>query len=259
MGLKIKVHYSFYIFLFFVVYFCNFLMFFNYFLALFLHELSHYFISKTSNKMSETMYIYPYGLCLSVKNTSKNLSKNFLIFFIGPFVNILLALICVSVWWLFPLTFYYLKNFVFVNLMLGLFNLIPLVPLDGGNILLLFIKDKYSKRKVIKIMKIISLGFAILFLMLFVYSIFTAVNFTFFCIAFFFISVCISKPLDYNEVSKIACEKVRDVVIYSVDVKTNIVDLKKYFDKTKFVQFYFLNDKKKIVKILSQDDLEKML
>ena len=138
MGLKIKVHYTFYIFLFFSVYFCDFFMFFYYFISLVIHELSHHFMSRTSSKVSQTITLFPFGLALNVNDNCENKFYNFLIFFIGPFVNILIALICIALWWVFPTLYFYLKNLCLVNLSLGLFNLIPLQPLDGGNIFLLF-------------------------------------------------------------------------------------------------------------------------
>lgn len=255
MGLKIKVHYTFYIFLFFSVYFCDFFMFYYYFISLVIHELSHHFMSRTTSKLSQTITLFPFGLALNVNENCENKFYNFLIFFIGPFVNILIALICIALWWVFPTLYFYLKNLCLVNLSLGLFNLIPLQPLDGGNIFLLFFKGQ-KKYKIIKIMKRISLFLACVFLIIFLYSIFTCVNFSFFCISFFLMCAGISSPMDYNKFCEsMSLKDIKECKIYVVKVGTNFNDLKKYFDRKKYVQFYFVNDKNKIVKIISQDDV----
>jgi len=259
MGLKIKVHYTFYIFLFFVIYFCNFFTFFNYFIALFIHELSHHLLSRSKGKLSETITIYPFGFMLGVKNNTESDLKKFLIYFIGPFVNILIGLICIAIWWYFPVSFYYLKDFVFVNFMLGFFNLIPIQPLDGGNIFLLFFKNRKVKEKVSKGMKKVAIILSAVFLILFVISIFYSINFSCFCISFFLFSAGLSNPITYDDITKFLPTDVKECRVYAVSSKTKIDDLKKLFDPTKFVQFYILNDKNKIIKILSQEDVSKLL
>lgn len=259
MGLKIKVHYTFYIFLFFVVYFGGFLSLFSYFISLIIHETIHHFVSKSSSIMSQTLYLTPCGLSINVNCNNKNKIDKFLIFFSGPFINIFVALLCVGVWWLFPITYYYLKSFAFVNISLGLFNLIPIIPLDGGNIFLLLFDSKSSKRKVIKIMKIFSIIFAIFFLSLFVVSIFFDINFSCFCISFFLFSSAISSPISFDEMQSFLPDKIKECKIYVVGTKVKLKEMKKYFDKSKFVQFYIVNDENKIVKIMSQDDVAKLL
>lgn len=260
MGLKIKAHFTFYIFLFFVVYFCNYLTFFCYFLALFIHEISHYLLSKSNNKLTETILIYPYGLVINVNNIIATKIKKFWIFFIGPLVNILLALICITIWWFVPSLYYYLHDFVVVNLMLGFFNLIPIQPLDGGNIFLLFFDNVNTKIKVTKVMKKFSFVFSILFLILFIVSIFFGVNFSCLCMSFFLFSASISPAITYDDIAcQIENKVVRECKIYAVKNGTNLSKLVKYFDSNKYVQFYFLNDKNKVVKIVSQDDISKLI
>lgn len=259
MGLKIKIHYSFYLFLFFVVYFGGFFNIFYYFSSLIFHELNHYFLSKTYGVLSESMYIYPFGLSLNVNNFNKSDKEKFLIFFAGPFSNILLSLICVAIWWCFPIAYYYLKDFAFVNIMLGVFNLIPIVPLDGGNIFLLFFKSKKTRAKVVKLMQIFSIIFSIFFLVLFIVSCFFEINFSCFCISFFLFSASLNSSISYESImDRIDKKKVKECKIYVVSIRTKLCELYKYFDSTKFVQFYLVNDDHKIVKIVSQEDILKM-
>lgn len=259
MGLKIKVHFTFYIFLFFVVYFGGFLSLFLYFVSLSVHELTHHFVSKSGGVVSQTIYLTPYGLSINVNCDNKNNFEKFLIFFSGPFINIFISLLCVAVWWLFPITYYYLKSFAFINISLGLFNLIPIVPLDGGNIFLLFFNNKSSKRKVIKVMKICSVVFAFIFLSFFIVSLFYEVNFSCFCISFFLFSSALSSQISFNELKSFLPNKIKECKIYVVGAKVKVSEMQKYFDKSKFVQFYIINDENKIVKIMSQDDVAKLL
>lgn len=258
MGLKIKIHYTFYIFLFFSVYFCNFFMFLSYFLSLCIHELSHYLVSKTYKELSQTIVLYPFGMQLNVIGLTENKFQNFLIFFIGPFVNIFISLLCVAVWWVFPVMYYYLKSFCLVNLSLGLFNLIPIQPLDGGNILMLFFSQT-KKCSVLKIMKRISIIISIVFLGLFLFSFFVGVNFSLFCISFFMLSAGLGNNIGYDKLcDSVAVKKIRECKIYVVRESFKIDELRNCFDSKKFVQFYIVNSKNKIVKIVSQDDISSL-
>lgn len=259
MGLKIKTHYSFYLFLFFIVYFGGFFNIFYYFISLIIHELNHYFMSRNYGVMSESMYIYPFGVSLNVNKLNKSDKEKFLIYFAGPFSNILLSLICVAVWWCFPTMYFYLKDFVFVNIVLGVFNLIPIVPLDGGNIFLLFFKTKNTRVKVIKLMRIFSIIFSIFFLILFIVSCFFETNFSCFCISFFLFSASLNSSISYDNImDHIEEKKVKECKIYVVNIHTKLCELYKYFDSSKYVQFYLVNDDHKIVKIVSQEDILKM-
>jgi stage IV sporulation protein FB len=69
-----------------------------------------------------------------------------------------------------------------------IFNLIPLYPLDGGRILVsLFSMKNNNKYKIMKIMKIASLVLGIIFLILFIVSLFYFVNYNLLIIGCFLI------------------------------------------------------------------------
>ena len=203
---KIKVHFSFYIFLFLIIYFNNFLSFLSYFLALFLHEYSHYLLSQKYNKMSHTINIYPFGMDLSVNIVNKNTFVNFCIFLIGPMINIIVGLIIMSSWWHFPELYFYTKNFVYANFYLGFFNMIPIYPLDGGNMVLQLFSNFSQKRKTLKIMKVLAIILSIFFCTVFLISCFYSINFSSICIASFLISSIFSYDKVLNdEIKTVMC------------------------------------------------------
>jgi len=260
MEIKFKIHYSFYIFLFFIIYINGFSLFFSYFLALFIHELSHYLMARKYNILSQNMCIYAFGMALNVNNLSKNNTQNVLICLAGPLSNILTVLIITTVWWYFPLTYFYLKDFVYANIILGFFNLVPLYPLDGGNVILnLFSNVKY-KNKVLKIMKKISIIFALIFLLLFIWSCFYVINFSCFGISFFLFSSLFTYKNIINQslINRVDNCSIKENKIYIIKLNTKYEEIKKCFNENYFVQFYLIDDNNKIVKIYSQNELEKI-
>ncbi len=74
----------------------------------------------------------PYNL----KNPRKDAA---LISLAGPLSNLLLALVLALVIRLFPFSIMWLAQFVVINVILAIFNLIPIHPLDGGKILVGFL------------------------------------------------------------------------------------------------------------------------
>jgi len=69
----------------------------------------------------------------------------------GPAANFILALILSLLWRILPLSVtwdFVLKNLIFINIILGIFNLIPIPPLDGSRILMGLLPqdlaDKYA-------------------------------------------------------------------------------------------------------------------
>jgi Zn-dependent protease len=121
-------------------------------LCIFLHELGHALAAKFVGVEVKGIVIWLLGGFTSLSRKAEKPAHNLAIFAAGPLVNMLLGFICVLSY--FVLLYVFLPHYrntelflwgqsfinlslslAFVNMILVVFNLLPIYPLDGGNIL----------------------------------------------------------------------------------------------------------------------------
>ncbi len=114
-----------------------------FFLSVLLHELSHSFTARALGYKVNEIVLFIFGGVSNIEQEPKKARDEFLIAVVGPFTSFLLGGI-----------FYLLLQFVsppirtagagaaaifeylaFINILLGIFNMIPGFPLDGGRVL----------------------------------------------------------------------------------------------------------------------------
>ncbi|MGN1207989.1 MAG: M50 family metallopeptidase [Christensenellales bacterium] len=177
--LKIKFHPLFVIFIVFLLFSNNFLQIFAYILCVFLHELGHSFMAGTLGYKLNQITFLPFGASLSgTENVFYKPSHEILIAVAGPLVNLVLLIVCLALFWVFPTTYFFLEEFYYANLTTFLFNLFPVFPLDGGRVLFATIKTKKPIKQSYKAVKIVGIIFASLLFVLFIVSSFFKINFT---------------------------------------------------------------------------------
>lgn len=112
------------------------------YISLVFHEGIHlYFLAKHQIPVRKIV-IEPFGISIE---TARRMPQNAIVYLSAPIGNLLVAgiLILLQLWQ---------KNLVYAqwiiaNLCLGLVNLLPILPLDGGRVLLLKIEQKYGKEE----------------------------------------------------------------------------------------------------------------
>ena len=163
--------------------------FFCYAVTIILHEMAH---AETSRRLGYTLNVIklmPHGASLTGAFEGVKWSDEVLIALAGPAVNVIIAVVCVALWWLVPTSYFFTEVLVTSNVCTAVFNMLPIFPLDGGRAALALLSRKFKREKAYKILRAVGASFALVFASLFIATLFIGVNFSFALIAaFIFVS-----------------------------------------------------------------------
>ena len=124
-----------------------------FFISILMHEISHIIIAKIYKINIKYLRVSIFGFSAQIENNKKNkLKQKIFMYLAGPLSNFLLA----NIFYFYNIEFLEKIKLIYINLSLGIFNLLPILPLDGGNILKEVLKIKYKNLKANKISLLIS-------------------------------------------------------------------------------------------------------
>ena len=167
---------------------------------------------------------------------------NFAVNIAGPMCNLLIAVCCVALYWLIPMSYWILKDFCIANLVLAVFNLLPIYPLDGGKIFRGLIKSD----KAYKILDIIVRCFLVLLCLTgFIFSCFKSANYMLLLLSLFFI-ISKGKQEPTLSIFKYRKAKVYRIELLKVSEEENLFNLIKKIKSRHYTMFYCPQTKKYI-------------
>lgn len=185
-GVPLKLHWSFSFIVLFGLYhylqsgsflFLGFILFC--FICVILHEYGHALAAKYYKIKTKDIILYPIGGVARLENMPNHAKQEMVIAFAGPFVNLIICILCWLSLWLWnhsyelPQTFNitisqsadYIRTALTINIILFVFNLVPAFPMDGGRVLRAGLSHKYTRSKATRIAsiigRIISVGFVL--------------------------------------------------------------------------------------------------
>lgn len=188
-----------------------------------IHELGHLIAGLAMGMRPEKMELKPYGVSISFKLTPKDYNqkiikgnllevKKIFVALAGPLTNLLIIFIAINV----EINLFSNLMIIYANLLLILFNLLPIYPLDGGRILKGILHIFFGKRNSEKYMNIFS--FFVLILVTFVASIgvFYMENISIFFITIFLWMLYLKEDMLYRKKNKIY-----DLIEKTIEIERN--------------------------------------
>lgn len=109
------------------------------FVSVLLHELAHSLVARRRGLPVKNITLFIFGGVSNIEQEPKSPGVEFQITVVGPLTSILIGVVCFLLWLPLRRTNSPLEGILFylavTNLLLGVFNLIPGFPLDGGRVL----------------------------------------------------------------------------------------------------------------------------
>ena len=170
------------------------------FLIIIIHELGHVFFLKYFHYEIERVEIFPFGGLTTTKNKYINspINKDILIYFGGILFQGILYFFMYLLRNTGHLSDYTFSLFKTYNTSILIFNVLPIYPLDGGEILHLFLEKYLPYKKALTIISYFSFLFLILFVL---YNIKSNLN------NYIAISFLLYKTIDFTKKKKLLQHK----------------------------------------------------
>ncbi len=127
-----------------------------------LHELGHALTARHYGIRTHHITLYPFGGIAAIERMPSDPAEELAIALAGPAVNFVLAAILGQAWSLTGMTL--IGTFALLNLGMGLFNLIPAFPMDGGRVLRAVLVGRMGWYRATDVAIRVGRGFAWLFL-----------------------------------------------------------------------------------------------
>lgn len=160
------------------------------FLSVLIHELSHTYIANKLGYRVNRIFIDFLGGGAEINLNNIHEKDSIKIVAAGPLINLLLFLLCFYIYPFFEsfdIIYVFLKDLYYINLLLFLFNVLPIRPLDGGLLFrdILIYKMRRQREKAIKISNYTSL-FVSVCLLIFSLSMLDLIMIVFSCIFLYY-------------------------------------------------------------------------
>lgn len=231
-----------------------------------IHEFAHSVTASYYNCRTEQITLYPYGAVLYGEFSDLKPTQEIIVALSGPLFNIITAVLFTALWWIFPEIYAYTDVIVMVNVSIALFNLLPVYPLDGGRILMCFLKLKIGTRKACAAVKIMGLICCIVFAALYFISLFYEINYSFALVSVFLLTSILEDSGGKESVQSVIYPPSGKKLLCGVEKKyiqvsgeITLLEAIRLFNTQYYYILEVLDKNGNAVKIIEHKDLENIL
>lgn len=228
------------------------------------HEFTHYFVARYFGFKSGNVEILPFGAVLTVNDFEEaSFKEDLIISLSGPIFNLVLAVIFYIVYLYFHNTI--INSLFLTNAALGIFNLVPALPLDGGRIFRNLMARKIRYRLANFIIIIVSICIGSAFMLYYIYCFFRGqMNLSFGIIALYIIiySFREKERIAYIIMSDIIKKKFKFIKrgyienkSFSIYSKNDLLKVLSLVEKNKYNIFTVLDDELRVIDIIYEEEI----
>ncbi len=263
-GIKLKIHPLFYLLGLYYAFTGRIFIFIVYTVTAVVHELGHSIVAGGKGYKLNKITLMPFGAVVTGDLSDIDFKDEISIAIAGPMINLAVALFFIAFWWTFPEIYAYTDLAVESCLSIALINCIPAYPLDGGRVLSAFLSLKIGKKRAQKVCRILGVFFSVLFLGLFVLTVFNKVNFSILFFALFIFSGAVNRESDvgyvriYNGVNVKKLKKGVVVKRIAIEKSVTVKKLLSILDADAINEVDVYDGEKKIC-TLSQEKIKKIM
>lgn len=120
------------------------------FAAVCLHEIGHALAARARGYTVNSLVLLPFGAVMCADDELDGTSS-VIVGLAGPLANVFLALATLGLWWLTPAAYPYTEPFLYANVSIAAFNLLPVYPLDGSRVVLGLARNRLKAVKALQI------------------------------------------------------------------------------------------------------------
>ncbi|MBQ7339756.1 MAG: site-2 protease family protein [Clostridia bacterium] len=164
------------------------------------HELGHSIVAEIKGYKLNKITLMPFGAIVQGNFDKPFIKDDVIISLAGPLTNLLIAVLFVASWWVYPLSYPYTEIAMQANLSMAIVNLLPALPLDGGRILCALLSVRFGKKTANIVCKVLGVLLSVLLLVLFTISIFSTLNLSVLFFSLFILFGALSKEKGNNYV-----------------------------------------------------------
>ena len=143
-----------------------------------IHEYAHALVAQGIGYELQRVVLMPYGATLDLDFQDVAPKDEIAVALAGPLCNFACAALFLAVWWCFPETYAYTDTAFYASLAVGVVNLLPAYPLDGGRVLRSVLQVQFLKRmppksaekRALRVCRLVTLSFAALCVFAFVFA-----------------------------------------------------------------------------------------